>query len=123
MAILTEGARSAEFLISEANGYGSREEVTVTLPEGGYSSGTILGKITASSKYVLHAAGASNGSEDETGILLMSFEGAAAGDVSATIIARNAEVRQADLTYEDGADAAQIATSNAALSALGIAVR
>ena len=120
MTILTEGRRTAEFLISEAGGYRSRDEGTVDATGGALEAGTVLGKITASGKFVRHAAGASDGSENEAGVL---YQGIGAEEGQRTIIARDAEVQGAELTYEDGADAAQITTSNAALAALGIIVR
>lgn len=125
MAILTQGRLNAAFLISEANDWRSRDEVTVTVADGGYEAGTILGKITATGKYVRHAAGASDGSQTEAGILLMAQanDTGSAADAQATIIARDAEVEGDELTYEVGADAAQITTSNAALAAIGIVVR
>ncbi|MBF9050646.1 head decoration protein [Roseobacter sp. HKCCD9010] len=126
MTILTEGARKAEFMISEANDWRSRDEVTVTVPANTtLEAGTVLGEITSSGKFVRHAAGASDGSESEAGILFASLVNGtgSAVDFEATNLARDAEVRGSDLTYEDGADAAQITTSNAALAALGIIVR
>lgn len=126
MAILTEGARKAEFLVSEANDWRSRDEGIVTVPaDTTYEAGTVLGKITASGKFVRHAAGASDGSENEAGILFANLvnDTGSAVDFDATSIARDAEVNGSDLTYEVGADAAQITTSNAALAALGIIVR
>ena len=126
MAILTEGARKAEFMISEANDWRSRDEVIVTVPANTtLEAGTVLGEITSSGKFVRHAAGALDGSEAEAGILfanLVNTTGSAV-DFDATNVARDAEVRQSGLTYEDGADAAQITTSNAALAGLGIIVR
>lgn len=121
MTILVDGKHTAEFIVSEASGYRSRQEVTVTVPSGGLEAGTIVGKITATGKYVRHAAGASNGSETEAGILFAGFT--ETGDTNATIIARDAEVVGSDLTYEDGADAAQITASNDALAAIGLIVR
>ena len=121
MAILTEGPRKVQFMISEATGYRSRDEGTVTVPADGYEAGTVLGKITATGKFVRHDAGASDGSQVEAGILFVNLRDT--GDTPATIIARAAEVRGGDLIYAVGADAAQIATSNAALAALGIIVR
>jgi hypothetical protein len=126
MAIFTEGARKAEFLVSEANDWRSRDEVVVTVPANTtYEAGTVLGQITASGKFVRHAAGAANGSETEAGILFTTLvnDTGSAVDYDATNIARDAEVNGSDLTYEDGADAAQITTSNAALASLGIIVR
>lgn len=126
MTILTEGPRKAEFMISEAEDYRSRDEVTVTVPANTtFDAGTVLGKLTASGKFVRHNAGLTTGAEDESGIL---FEGltnstGSAVDFTATIVARAAQVKEADLTYEAGADDNQVTASNAALAALGIIVR
>lgn len=126
MAILTEGTRNMEFLVSEANDWRSRDEVTVTVPANTtFAAGTILGKLTASGKFVRHNAGLDTGAEDETAVLgfkLVNGTGSAV-DYSATVVARDSEVNGSDLTYEAGADGAQITTSNAALAALGIIVR
>lgn len=125
MAIKTEGRRDAQYLISEAAGNRSREQVTVTVPDAGYEAGTILGKITATGKYVRHAAGATDGSEAEAGILYANLTNGTGGpvDMPATITARDTEVRASDLTYEVGADGAQETASKAALAALGIIAR
>ena len=126
MAILTEGPRKAEFMISEAESYRSRDEVTVTVPANTtYEAGTVMGAITASGNFVRHDAGAANGSQNEAGILFQNLvnDTAAPVDMTSTVIARAAQVKAADLIYEDGADAAQETATNAALSALGIVVR
>lgn len=125
MAPVSEGKRFGEFLHSEAEFDRSRDEVTVTVPDGGMVAGTVLGIVTSSGKYVRHAAGASDGSEDEAAILMANIDNDTGSDVdhTATVIARAAQVYEHALTYEAGADAAQIATSNAALAALGIIVR
>lgn len=126
MDIQVKGTSNAEFLVSEANGYRPRDTVTVTVPANTtLSAGTLLGQITATSKYVRHAAGASDGSEDEAGVLyetLVNTTGSAV-DYTATAVLRDAEVSGEELTYEVGADAAQITASDAALKALGIIVR
>lgn len=126
MAILTEGARKAEFLVSEANDWRSRDQVTVTVPANTtFAPGTVLGKLTASGKFVRHNAGLDTGAEDESGILFhgVTNDGESAADFDATIVARDAEVNGSDLIYEDGADGTQETASNAALAALGIIVR
>jgi len=126
MATLTKGQANASFIVSESEGYRSRDDVTVTVPaDTTYAAGTILGKITASGKYVRHAAGATDGSEVEAGILyetLANTTGSAV-DSESVSFARDAEVNGSELTYEAGADATQITTSDAALKALGIIVR
>ena len=126
MTILTEGARKAEFLVSEANDWRSRDGITVTVPANTtLAAGTLLGQITATGLFVRHNAGAANGSQNEAGVLFQNLvnETGSPVDMEATNIARDAEVNGSDLTYEVGADAAQITTSNAALKALGIVVR
>lgn len=120
MAPVTQTVKTAEFLVSEANGCRSRAEVTVDATGGALVAGTILGVVTASGKYVRHNAGAVDGSENEAAVL---YEGIGAVEDTRTVILRDAEVTQSLLTYEVGADAAQITASNAALAALGIIVR
>jgi len=126
MATLTKIQSNASFIVSESSGYRSRDAVTVTVPATTtYAAGTILGKITASGKYVRHAAGATDGSEDEAGVLyetLANTTGSGVDNASVSM-ARDAEVNGSELTYEVGADAAQITASNLALKALGIIVR
>ena len=126
MATLTKGQANASFIVSESEGYRSRDDVTVTVPaDTTYAAGTILGKITATDKFVRHAAGAGDGSGDEAGILyetLVNTTGSAV-DSESVSLARDAEVNGSELTYEAGADATQITTFDAALKALGIIVR
>lgn len=126
MPILTEGSRKAEFMLSEANDWRSRDEGSVTIPANTtLESGTVLGRLTATGVFVRHNAAAVTGAEDESGLLFAPLTNTtdAAITVPATIVARDAEVIGAHLTYEVGADAAQILASNTALAALGIIVR
>lgn len=120
MAALKQGRLNAAFLHSEAEGYRSRDEETVDATGGALEAGTILGKVTASGKFVRHDAGASDGSENEAGILLI---GIGEEEARRTVIKRDCEVVQSELTYEAGVDTAQENASNAALAALGIIVR
>ena len=126
MATLTKLQATASFIVSESNGYRSRDDVTVTVPATTtYAAGTILGKITSSGKFVRHDAAAVNGSELEAGVLFETIANTTGSgvDSSAVNFARDAEVNGQELTYEAGADAPQIVTSDAALKALGIIVR
>lgn len=121
MTIVTEGVRTADFLISEANGYRSRETGTVTLPSGGLVAGTVLGKITATGKYVLHDVALSNGAEDAAAILYTGS--GATGDEVMTLITRDAEVNEAHLTFKSGISAPNKALTITALATLGIIAR
>lgn len=120
MAILTDTAHTGEYIVSEANGYRSREEVTVDATGGALIAGTVLGKVTASGKYIAHTIAASDGSENAAAIL---YEGIGAVEAKRTITARDSEVNEPSLTFEDGISAANKTATIAALAALGIVMR
>lgn len=101
MTVLTELNHVGEFLLAEAEGFISREAVTVTVSgTTPWVSGTLLGKITATSKYIKYSNGASDGSQTVAGILYNELA-PVAGDIKATIIANDAEVIGAKLTGSD----------------------
>jgi hypothetical protein len=47
-----------EFILSEANGQRSREAITIASGAGIIAAGTVLGKVTATGKYLASAVGA-----------------------------------------------------------------
>lgn len=100
MTVLTEGKNTAEFLKSEGNADISREEVTIAAAAGAMVAGTVVGKITASGKYVAYDNGAADGSEVAAGVLYRGVADSAA-DQQAVIIARLAEVKEDELTGLD----------------------
>jgi hypothetical protein len=104
----TEATRAGEFLVSEANGSRSREQVTVT--GGNYPAGQVLGKITASDKYTAYDAGASDGSETAVAILWSAAD-ASTSDLEKAVIARDAEVSEALLTGIDADGKADLAAA------------
>ena len=109
---LTEKRRRGFFIAHEANGTISRE--TVTLISGqDLEAGSVLGKITASSKYTLMVPGAGDGSEVADAILWDTVD-ASLADKTVVIIFRHAEVTQAALNY-GAATAPQIVTARAEL--------
>ncbi len=116
MTVLTETIHQGEFLLSEATGFRSRETVTVTVSgTTKWLSGTLLGKITASGKYIKYTNGASDGSQAVAAILWNELD-PVAGDIKATVLARDCEVIGAKLT---GSDAPGLVD----MAALGIIVR
>lgn len=96
----TEARRTGEFILSEANGTRSREEVTIAAAAGAMDVGTLVGKITATGKYVAYSNAASDGSEVAAGILYAAVPDLAV-DQKGVIIARDAEVVAARLTGSD----------------------
>jgi len=119
--MLTEGKHTGEFIVSQANGARSRDAVIVLSGET-LVAGELVGIETASGKYVAYdPAGTITGSDTVAGISYDNID-ASAADVSAVIIARDAEVRGSDLTYNE-AVSGTITTEVAGLKNLGIIVR
>lgn len=112
---LQQGKFTGEFLLSEGNGTISREQVTIAAAAGALVPGTVLGKITASGKYVAYSNAAADGSEVAAGILYAAAPDLAA-DQKAVAIVRHAEVQASELTGLD-------APARADLLALGIVCR
>jgi hypothetical protein len=112
MSSLLEGTHTGEFLFSEAPGTLSRENVVVTVPAGTtYPAGLVLGKITATGKYVAYNNGASDGSEVAVSVLYAELKnsGGAPADFKGVAIERLAEVRLAALNWNGQDQAAQTA--------------
>jgi len=116
MSIVNEGRHTGEHLLSEASGTRSREKVTVTLSGAALKAGTVLGKITASGKYVpYNETGTDDGHRVAAAILYDNLP-AATGDVKAVVHLRDCEVNGACLTGID-------ANGKADLLASGVIVR
>lgn len=92
MTVLTQGIESYEFLLSEASGMRSRGQVTATISGAtALPSGTVLGKITATGKYIKYLDGASDGSQVAVAVLGTPLAGVN-GDYKATVFERDCEV-------------------------------
>lgn len=120
MTTFTEGPRTAEYLISEANGHRARDVIKLAAGVSGtLVAGTVLGKVTASGDYNIYNPANSDGTQTVAAIL---FEAGKAGDAR-TVTMRAAEVKKSKLAWFSGATTNQINTGIAALVALGIVVR
>lgn len=126
MATKTEGRHTAEFLISEANGYRSRDQVTVTVPANTtLKAGFVLAQLSATGKYVPYDNSGSDGSEEAAGVLfeeLVNDTGAPV-DNDVTVINSDAEVRESDLEWADGLSENDQAAGLVDLRAIGIKAR
>ena len=111
--IQVESTHPGEFLISEANGDLSRENVTL-LSGQNLASGAVLGKITVGGKYKEFDPAASDGSETAAAILFGEID-ASAGDKDAVIIDGLAPVIKSLLVWKTGITDDQKATALAAL--------
>lgn len=116
---LTQGFQPYEFLLSEASGNRSRDAVTATTTLGvPLPSGTVLGKVTATGKFVKYVDTNNDGSQTAAAILCTPMDGVA-GDQRVTVINSDAEVFGAVLNGGAGVDA----NGKADLLALNIKVR
>ena len=123
MTVLLEARHPGEFLMTEANGQRSRGAITIASGAGIIAPGTVLGKVTASGKYVASAVGAADGSQNPTAITIYGAD-ATSADVPVAAIVRDAEVNGNCLVYHADRDQpAEKAAANVALAVLGIIVR
>ncbi len=123
MVTLTQGLRpTAHYLISEANGYRSREVGIIASGSGKLDAGAVLGRVTASKKLVPLAPAASDGSQNAAAILYDACD-ATSTDVRRTYTARDSEVHAAVLVWPAGTTDNQKTAALAQLAALGIAAR
>lgn len=118
--------RALAFVLSESSGRRSRANVTVASGEGVLEAGTVLGKVTASSKMVVSPNAevvGKEGAETATCILAYGID-ATDTDVEVAVIDRDAEVKVAMLTYHDSVDNDTKKDAKVAqLDAVGIRVR
>lgn len=122
MAVTTETLGTGAFLMSEGNGYISREEVTIATAAGALKAGTVLGIITASGKYTVYDNDATDGSQTAAGVLFADCD-ASGGDKKATIVRRYAEVFSDRLVWASSVLTGEKAPALVELAALGIVAR
>jgi hypothetical protein len=109
------------FIISEAPGKLSREEVTIFKDSAVHLAGTVMGK-RDDGKWQRLAEGSSEGNAAVKGILCSDVDSTAA-DAFGVVIERLAEVRAADLIWPTGLSTANHDAGVAELLALNIKVR
>lgn len=122
MAAITEGMHAGEFIGELAMGIGYHVEQITVLSGENLVAGAVLGKVTASGKYVaFDNAGTDDGRRTAAGILMDNTD-ASSGDVTtATALLRGpAMVNKNDLTWAAGVDAAEQAAALTTLMGLGI---
>lgn len=98
----TETPRDLAFILSEANGLLSREVLTIKSGSGKLKAGSVLGMVTADSKYVLSPHASTAGKEGaETAKAILAYEvDATSADVQAVCITNDAEVKNLMLVYD-----------------------
>lgn len=122
MATTNEPGRPLEFMISEANGRRSREQITLVSGAGALKAGTVLGKISASGKYQTYDNASGTAAVNVGAAILCYDVDATSADQLAAVIVRDAEVHSAGLLWGTN-DGAGITAGKADLLALGVIVR
>lgn len=115
VAPLYSNPRLADFVLSEAEGFRSRDNVVVTQTGTEIKSGTVVSKLTATGKYVVYDDVGTDGSEVAAGVLYTHLP-AATGDVKAVVFNADCEVRRGALIGLNAGGEADLRT-------LGIKVR
>ena len=120
MTTLTEVRHAGEWLVSEAQGRRSREKVIIDT--GNLVAGTVLGKITATGKYVILNTAGADGSQTAVGVLWEAVDATTADKVVAAIV-RDAEVNGGEIIYPAGISTPNRDLAIANLALAGIIVR
>ena len=120
MATLTEGNYQGDLVMFEEDKDYSREAVTIAAGAD-LKIGAVLGKITASGKYIHSDPAALDGSQTPVAVLLQDADAASADVTNAVVLVRHARVRRAALNYAAAIDTVgERDTAVAALAAVGI---
>lgn len=116
MTTLTEGKHTGEFLGELAMGLGYHIDNITVLSGQNLVAGAVLGKVTASGKYVAYDnAGTDDGRRTAAGILYASADASAGDKAGAALLRGPAMVNKNDLTWAAGVDASEQAAAIAQL--------
>lgn len=116
MVTLTEGKHEGEFIGELAMGIGFHVDQITVLSGQNLVAGTVVGKVTASGKYVAYDnAGTDDGRRTPAGILVAAVDASAADKAGRALLRGPAIINKNDLTWAAGIDAAEQATALAAL--------
>ena len=120
MTVLSEDRfQTAHYIISEAAGFRSRDPIVIASGAGVLKPGAVLGKVTASEKYVAYDPDAETGEEVAAAIL---YEGcdATSTDVRRTATVRDTEVHADVLVWGDEITDPEKTAALASLASVGI---
>lgn len=123
--VLTEVTGAGAFIVSEANGNRSRDNVTITVAaDTVLKAGTVLGML-ATNKYVPYDNAGSDGSESARAILYSAVvnDGDAPADRDGVVLNGDCEVSEGDLIWDAGVDAAGKAAAAVDLRVHNIKIR
>lgn len=127
MVTLTNIQRPGGMLQSEANFSRSLEKIVVEGGTGGAGTclaGTVMGKVTATGRYMPSPATGTDGSQIACAVLWEAIETGYDFAIEISAIVRDAEVRASDLNYDASVSSADLQQVKwAQLASVGIIVR
>lgn len=119
---LEENKTIGDVLHFEEDSRFSREVIVIASGAGVVEIGAVLGKITASGKYLPRDTDSADGTEVATVVNLKKVD-ATSADAESLAVVRHAIVKKNGLVWKDGEDAAEIAVGTTELGNQGIVVR
>lgn len=123
MAVLNyENRRSGCYLGQSASLNIVNEEIIIASGAGVLYPGTVLGKITASGKYVLHDAALANGAQNAAAILFHKVDATDADVTTVGTVNGPATINGTMLTFKSGISDANKSAAEAALRAKGLKI-
>ncbi len=122
VTLISRTSRAGGFMVSEANGLRSRQQITMVSGQASLLAGSVLGRITASGKYCQYNPANSDGSEAVAAVLWDDCD-ATLADTQCVGVVRDAEVNQGELLWFTGASGGQITAGIAGLTAIEIIAR
>ena len=123
MTTLVKGQYPGGFLVWEVLRDYTRETVTIASGAGKLAPGTVLGRITTGGKYTVLTPGATNGSQNATGLLWGPADATDADAPGVVIVRGPTLVNRHEIIWPEGITEGQTNTAIAALTALGILQR
>ena len=111
MTVFNEGFKTGEFILSEGDENISRDEITIAAAAPAMVAGQVLGKITATGKFVAYNNAATDGSDVAAGILYAAVPDKAV-DQRAVAVTRLCEVKVGALTGLDAPGRADLLLLN-----------
>jgi hypothetical protein len=122
MTTVTEGPHAGGFLISEAPGTRSRDQIVVAGGQGTLPAGTVISKRAGDSKWVAYDNATSNAAAGKAEGILFDEVDTSNGDVDAVGIVRDAEVNEDEIDWDDN-NTGGVTAGTADLLEIGIVLR
>jgi len=123
MPAKTEGNYLGDWLLDEFGAPNYAREEVIILSGQNLKTGTVLGKVTASGKYVAYDNTASDGRETAAGVLIGDTDASSADKKAVALVRGPAVISKAGLTWHANNDGAAKTAGLADLLVLDIVAR